>query len=90
MYAIRSYYVTIGGENVSKAEFEYIYRKNNNNLYNDTDKKSPEDYLDLFIDFKLKVVEAETLKMDTSRAFIKELEGYRNEVAEPYLSYNFV
>jgi len=78
--------VTIGGENVSKAEFEYIYRKNNNNLYNDTDKKSPEDYLDLFIDFKLKVVEAETLKMDTSRAFIKELEGYRNEVAEPYLT----
>jgi len=78
--------VTIGGENVSKAEFEYIYRKNNNNLYNDTDKKSPEDYLNLFIDFKLKVIEAENLKMDTSRAFINELEGYRNEVAEPYLT----
>ncbi len=78
--------LTIDGQNISKAEFEYIYKKNNSNLYKDTDKKTPKEYLDLFINFKLKVIEAENLKMDTSQTFINELEGYRKEVAAPYLT----
>lgn len=78
--------VTIGDNTVTKAEFEYIYRKNNSNLYNSSDKKSPKDYLELFIDFKLKVIEAESLKMDTDRVFINELAGYRKELAAPYLT----
>jgi peptidyl-prolyl cis-trans isomerase SurA len=78
--------ITIGETQVSKAEFERIYKKNNNNLYNETDKKSPKDYVDLYINFKLKVIEAETLKMDTNSVFINELEGYRNELAAPYLT----
>ncbi len=78
--------ITIGDTKVSKGELERIYQKNNSNLYNDTDKKTPEEYLDLFINFKLKVIEAERLKMDTSAAFIKELAGYREELAAPYLT----
>lgn len=78
--------LTIGDHQVSKDEFEHIYQKNNNNLYSSSDKKSPKEYLDLFINFKLKVVEAETLKMDTSKAFINELAGYRKEIAAPYLT----
>lgn len=78
--------VSINSQQISKAEFVHIYNKNNDNLYNDSDKKSPKEYLDLFIDFKLKVVEAETLKMDTSQSFINELAGYRKEIAAPYLT----
>lgn len=78
--------LTVGNTKISKAEFERIYKKNNNNLYNDDDKKSPEDYLELFIDFKLKVIEAENLKMDTTEAFKKELAGYRKELSQPYLT----
>jgi len=78
--------ITIGDTKVSKGEFERIYLKNNNNLYNETDKKNPEEYLELFIDFKLKVVEAEHLKMDTNSVFINELAGYREELAAPYLT----
>jgi len=78
--------ITIGKTKVSKAEFERIYEKNNNNLYDDADKKSPEEYLDLFINFKLKVIEAEALKMDTNSVFINELAGYRTELAAPYLT----
>lgn len=78
--------ITIGGTKISKGEFERIYQKNNNNLYNPDDKKTPEDYLQLFVDFKLKVIEAETLKMDTSTAFVNELAGYRTELAAPYLT----
>ncbi len=78
--------ITIGNHEISKAEFERIYQKNNRNLYNETDRKSPSEYLDLFIDFKLKVIEAQFLKMDTSSTFINELKGYRNELAAPYLT----
>lgn len=78
--------ITIGKTKVSKGEFERIYKKNNNNLYNETEKKNPEEYLDLFIDFKLKVIEAEDLKMDTSSTFITELAGYKEELAAPYLT----
>jgi len=78
--------ITIGNTKVSKGEFERIYQKNNNNLYDETDRKTPEEYLELFIDFKLKVIEAENLKMDTSSAFVNELAGYREELAAPYLT----
>ncbi|HPF51338.1 MAG TPA: peptidylprolyl isomerase [Draconibacterium sp.] len=78
--------LTIDGKPVTKAEFEYIYRKNNSNVYSEADKKSPKDYLELFIDFKLKVLEAENLKMDTLQSFKDELAGYRKEAAAPYLT----
>lgn len=78
--------ITIGKTDISRAEFERIYKKNNSNLYNKNDKKSPKEYLDLFINFKLKVIEAERLQMDTSKAFINELAGYRKELAAPYLT----
>jgi peptidyl-prolyl cis-trans isomerase SurA len=78
--------VSIGNHQIDAQEFEHIYKKNNSNLYNETEKKTPKEYLDLFIDFKLKVIEAENLKMDTSQAFINELAGYRKEIAAPYLT----
>ncbi len=78
--------VTIGDTKISKAEFERIYKKNNSNLYNESDKKSPAGYIDLFVNFKLKVMEAEALKMDTNSVFVNELAGYRKELAAPYLT----
>ena len=76
----------IGDTKISKAEFERIYKKNNENLFDEADRKTPKEYLDLFIDYKLKVLEAQRLKMDTSQAFKDELEGYRKELAAPYLT----
>ena len=60
---------------ISLAEFENIFYKNN---YNDTiDKQYLDEYIELFINFKLKVLEAESLYMDTISTFIKELDGYK-------------
>ena len=78
--------ITINDTEISLDEFEHVYIKNNSNLYSDTDKKNPSEYLELFINFKLKVIEAQSLKMDTGSAFINELAGYRKELAEPYLT----
>jgi len=75
--------MTIGDEQVSLEEFERIYRKNNNE--SSLNRQDPEAYLELFINFKVKVKEAETLGMDTSTKFINELEGYRKQLAKPYL-----
>jgi peptidyl-prolyl cis-trans isomerase SurA len=75
--------LTIGDEPVSLEEFERIYRKNNN--ASSLNQQSPEEYLELFVNFKLKVKEAEALGMDTTSKFINELEGYRKQLAKPYM-----
>lgn len=78
--------LTIADEKVTLDEFERIYRKNNNEA--SLHRQTPEEYLDLFINFKLKVMEAESLGMDTTSKFINELEGYRKQLAKPYLTDN--
>ena len=77
--------LTVAGNRIAKSEFEKIYKKNNTKE-NATDKRSVQDYLDLYINYKLKVREAEEMKLDTSRAFREELEGYRKQLAQPYLT----
>lgn len=76
--------MTINGKPVLKSEFEYIYNKNNSN--NSLDKKSLEEYVDLFVNFKLKVEEAESQGIDTTKSFTNELKGYRDQLTKPYLT----
>ena len=77
--------ITIGDKEITAREFMDTYEKNN--VRTDViDKKNIEEYLELYIDFKLKVTEAEDLKMDTIPAFIKELKNYRDQLAKPYFS----
>ncbi|MGE4287100.1 MAG: peptidylprolyl isomerase [Salinivirgaceae bacterium] len=76
--------LTIGNKDVSLEEFERIYTKNNQEpAY---DKASLEEYMELFVNFKLKVMEAEALGMDTLPAFISELKGYRKQLEKPYFT----
>lgn len=77
--------LVIDGKNISKAEFENVYKKNNGKEVA-TDKKSLNEYMDLFINFKLKVKEAEAMGLDTVAAFKQELGGYRKQLAAPYLT----
>ena len=76
--------MTINNKPVLKSEFEYIYNKNNSN--NSLDKKTLDEYVDLFINFKLKVEEAKTQGIDTTKSFITELAGYRSQLTKPYLT----
>lgn len=77
--------MTLGDEKVTCSEFERIYLKNNQNL-SSIDRKSVDEYLGLFINYKLKVLEAKSLKMDTSATFKNEYLGYRKQLALPYLN----
>ncbi len=77
--------MTIAGRPVTVGEFMSIYQKNN--VKGETiDKKSMDEYLELFINFKLKVLQAEELGLDTVSSFIKELDGYRDQLAKPYFT----
>ncbi|MBQ6695009.1 MAG: peptidylprolyl isomerase [Bacteroidaceae bacterium] len=73
----------INGKEVKRSEFEYALNKNNATL--GEDKKVVKDYLPMYIDFKLKVAEAETLGLDTLSTFLQELADNRAQIAEPYL-----
>ena len=75
--------MTINGKAVSAEEFLYIYEKNNQ--AGALDPKTMEEYLDMFINFKLKVAEAESQGIDTTEAFKKELKGYRAQATPKYL-----
>ena len=77
--------LNIVGEDVTAGDFMYVYNKNNlNNEDQGTD--AIKNYLELFINFRLKVREAEELGMDTLQSFKKELEGYRKQLAQPYFT----
>jgi Parvulin-like peptidyl-prolyl isomerase len=75
--------MSVNGKDVKKSEFEYIYNKNNSEGI--IDKKTFEEYIDLFKNFKLKVAEAEAQGIDTTAAFKSELADYRYQLANPYL-----
>jgi len=75
--------VTIGNESVTKDEFLKTYSKNNN-LMTATEKDLRE-YLDLFINFKMKVKEGEALQLDTLKQFKTELLSYQKQSSQQYL-----
>ena len=77
-------FIDFGDEQVTKAEFKRVYQKNNSGEI--ISKSTVDEYLDLYINFKLKVKEAVSLGMDKDKAFIKELSGYRKQLAQPYLT----
>ena len=75
--------MSINGKDVSAEEFLYIYEKNNQ--AGAVDPKTMDEYLDMFINFKLKVAEAEAQGIDTTESFKKELKGYRAQATPKYL-----
>jgi len=73
----------IDGREITLGEFQHLYQKNQ--ALNTPSEQNLEENLRLFVNFKLKVIEAENLGLDKTDAFIKELAGYRKQLAKPYL-----
>ena len=78
--------ITIGKTTVPYREFRYVYNKNNSNSSDANTEKSVKEYVDLYVNFKLKVMDAEKEGLDTTNSFKRELEGYRKQLAKPYLT----
>lgn len=73
--------MTINGQPVSLSEFEYSYNKNN--AEGVIDKKSVDEYVDLFINYKLKVAAALDAHLDTLTSFKNEFATYRDQQIRP-------
>ena len=69
--------MTINGQPVSRSEFEYSYNKNNSEGV--IDKKSVADYVDLFINYKLKAAAASDAMTDSLRSLKSESRSYRDQ-----------
>lgn len=77
---------TYGGTPVSKAEFLRVYQKNSINKKVDFSEPALREYLDLYSLFKMKVREAEAIKLDTVPSIAAELDNYRHQLAKNYLT----
>ena len=77
-----------GSATVTTDEFIYLYRKNHQDKPDEFTRAKIDEYLKLFVDFKLKVQEAKRRGMDTTAAFLKEYNSYRAEVRKPFLPDN--
>jgi len=75
---------SVGPSTVSVDDFLYTYRKNHQNTSEDYTEKEINDYLDLYINFKLKVAEAHARGLDTTTKFNAEFKTYREELKKPY------
>jgi peptidyl-prolyl cis-trans isomerase SurA len=76
--------MTVNSKPVTKSEFEAVFNKNNNKEASSA--KSVKEYADLYSLFKMKVMEAESMGLDTLMSFRSELAGYRKQLAAPYLT----
>ncbi len=74
----------IGKEPVTVLEFKNVYQKNLS-LVVDDNQKDVQNYLDLYVNFKLKLNEAKRLQLDTTRSYKREIETYKNQLIAPYL-----
>ncbi len=75
--------MNVAGTDIPKSEFEYIYKKNNAAAA--MDKKKLSEYVDLFVNYKLKVAEAKVQDYDSHESYLAELEKYENQLIVPYL-----
>lgn len=71
----------VNGVPVTRSEFEYSYNKNNSEGV--IDKKSVKDYVDLFVNYKLKVAAALAAHLDTLSSFKREFASYRDQQIRP-------
>ena len=82
--------VKIGDSSVDTKEFKYIYEKNHAKDHDRYSKESLDTYLNLFVNYRLKVLEAESLKLDSTPIFQTELNGYKKQLAKPYFTDNLL
>ena len=79
----------IDGEPISSSEFLKLYNKNID-LVKDESQKEIDNYLELFIDYKLKLKEAKRLGLDKNADYKKEFASYKKQLTKNYLADNKV
>ena len=85
----RSVVATIDGRPISREEFVYAYQKNK--VLSGQVSLAPRDYLNLYLDYLLKVADAQAAGLDTSKSFRKEFRLYRDsQLAKRLVNQTFI
>jgi len=75
---------TVNNEPVLASEFLRVYNKNLN-LVQDESQKDVDQYLSLFVNYKLKLAEAKALNFHKKPTYVRELDGYKKQLAKNYM-----
>ena len=75
--------MTVNGKDVKLSEFEYLYKKNNQQQ---EEPETLDQYVDRFVTYKLKVADAIAMGLDTLPDIKREIDGYRADIIAPYLN----
>jgi len=70
-------------DTITDSEFMQMYNKNSSNL---KDTSSIDDYLDLYINYKLKLTQAKDIGLDKDSSTINQLKQYRENIIKPYVN----
>ncbi|MBX2964743.1 MAG: peptidylprolyl isomerase [Cyclobacteriaceae bacterium] len=76
---------SVNNRTVPVDEFVYLYNKNHQHQPENYSRAKIDEYLNLFVNFKLKVEEARTRGYDNTETFLKEFNSYKEELRRPYL-----
>ena len=68
---------TIDGKSISRDEFMYAYQKNK--ALSGQKSLTPQEYLNLYINYQLKVADALAMGLDTTKTFRREFQLYRDQ-----------
>ncbi len=79
--------MTVNGKDIKLSEFEYLYNKNNRQQLA---PQTLDEYVDMFVDYKLKVAEAENEGLHLTDNFRKEFESYCSDLSRPYMTDSLV
>lgn len=74
--------MNIGPDKVRLSEFEYLYNKNNSQQAADI---PIDEYLDMFVNYKLKVLAARDAGLDTLATYLNDMAKYTADLSAPYL-----
>ena len=80
----RSTLVTINDQTFSVGEFKQVYFKNLE-LVQQQEQRSIDQYLDLFIKYKRKVLEAQAQGLDKQQSYLKDFAKYQEQLARNYV-----
>ncbi|MFK2820746.1 peptidylprolyl isomerase [Flavobacteriaceae sp. LMIT009] len=76
---------TVDNRPVLAKEFIRVYNKNLD-LVKDETQKDIDEYLKLFVNYKLKLAEARALGFHEKASYLRELQGYKKQLAKNYLT----
>jgi peptidyl-prolyl cis-trans isomerase SurA len=80
---------SINNKPILSKEFKRVYNKNLD-LVEDNSQKNIDNYLELFVNYKLKLEDAYDKGLDNKQSYKNELEGYKKQLTQKYIDDNKV